>query len=83
MSILLGAHRTPSLIHCQKDMEERRKYALYCCLSLICSRSSLSKIATPIGIMEHYPSSRRLLVENNGFEPLTPCLQSRCSSQLS
>ena len=23
------------------------------------------------------------LVENNGFEPLTPCLQSRCSSQLS
>ena len=22
-------------------------------------------------------------VENNGFEPLTPCLQSRCSSQLS
>ena len=24
-----------------------------------------------------------LVVENNGFEPLTPCLQSRCSSQLS
>ena len=24
-----------------------------------------------------------LKVENNGFEPLTPCLQSRCSSQLS
>ena len=23
------------------------------------------------------------LVENNGFEPMTPCLQSRCSSQLS
>jgi len=22
-------------------------------------------------------------VENNGFEPMTPCLQSRCSSQLS
>ena len=22
-------------------------------------------------------------VEDNGFEPLTPCLQSRCSSQLS
>ena len=22
-------------------------------------------------------------VENNGFEPLTPCVQSRCSSQLS
>ena len=27
-------------------------------------------------ILSHY-------VENNGFEPLTPCLQSRCSSQLS
>ena len=24
-----------------------------------------------------------LAVENNGFEPLTPCVQSRCSSQLS
>ena len=22
-------------------------------------------------------------VENNGFEPLTPCVQGRCSSQLS
>ena len=27
--------------------------------------------------------SRIFSVENNGFEPLTPCLQSRCSSQLS
>ena len=26
---------------------------------------------------------RKPRVENNGFEPLTPCLQSRCSSQLS
>ena len=25
----------------------------------------------------------RLNVENNGFEPLTPCVQGRCSSQLS
>jgi hypothetical protein len=24
-----------------------------------------------------------LYVENNGFEPLTPCVQGRCSSQLS
>ena len=28
-------------------------------------------------------TSSFLQVENNGFEPLTPCLQSRCSSQLS
>ena len=34
--------------------------------------SNMSKIVRPKG---H--------VENNGFEPLTPCLQSRCSSQLS
>ena len=35
---------------------------------------SRSGLASPI--LSHY-------VENNGFEPLTPCLQSRCSSQLS
>lgn len=23
------------------------------------------------------------IVENNGFEPMTPCVQGRCSSQLS
>ena len=31
----------------------------------------------------HIMSSNSFCVENNGFEPLTPCLQSRCSSQLS
>ncbi len=25
----------------------------------------------------------RGFVENNGFEPMTPCVQGRCSSQLS
>jgi len=25
----------------------------------------------------------KYVVENNGFEPLTPCVQGRCSSQLS
>ena len=29
------------------------------------------------------PLPKARIVENNGFEPLTPCLQSRCSSQLS
>ena len=29
------------------------------------------------------PLFGRLFVENNGFEPLTLCVQSRCSSQLS
>ena len=32
-------------------------------------------------VKEH--STKEVSVENNGFEPLTPCLQSRCSSQLS
>ena len=35
--------------------------------------SKMSKIVAP----------KKGAVENNGFEPLTPCLQSRCSSQLS
>ena len=30
-----------------------------------------------------YPLFSQPRVENNGFEPLTPCVQSRCSSQLS
>ena len=32
-------------------------------------------------VKERLPLKGR--VENNGFEPLTPCVQSRCSSQLS
>jgi hypothetical protein len=33
----------------------------------------------------HPPSPRlgRTMVEDNGFEPMTPCVQGRCSSQLS
>ena len=38
--------------------------------------SNYRRLAAPIGYS-------RESVENNGFEPLTPCLQSRCSSQLS
>ncbi len=30
-----------------------------------------------------YSDKPFLLVENNGFEPLTLCVQGRCSSQLS
>ncbi len=42
--------------------------------SLLFRLFSMSKISTAFFL----PT-----VENNGFEPLTPCLQSRCSSQLS
>ena len=48
--------------------------------------SMIIKIITPnFSIRQRtFPSTFRLwTVENNGFEPLTPCLQSRCSSQLS
>ena len=43
-------------------------------LALFCSRMSMN---------ERAPQRSGTCVENNGFEPLTPCLQSRCSSQLS
>ena len=49
-----------------------------CQRSLICFELSLTDFA--------YAASISILtdaVENNGFEPLTPCVQSRCSSQLS
>ena len=36
-----------------------------------------------IGCAYAAPILNSQTVENNGFEPLTPCLQSRCSSQLS
>jgi hypothetical protein len=32
---------------------------------------------------EKKPYQRKIMVEVIGFEPMTPCLQSRCSSQLS
>ena len=47
-----------------------------CPLSLMSGASEI----TPLSAVESIPF---LSVENNGFEPLTPCLQSRCSSQLS
>ena len=31
----------------------------------------------------HHECQKNLIVEDNGFEPLTPCVQGRCSSQLS
>ena len=53
--------------------------------SLACH--SKSKIDALIAISRYLCHTeiymQRDKVENNGFEPLTPCLQSRCSSQLS
>ena len=64
---------------------------LLCCFDLICinllviySLLSFSHISVSSEQAE-YPTCQCTLfrVENNGFEPLTLCLQSRCSSQLS
>ena len=36
------------------------------------------------GVTSLYPPPKgEFVVENKGFEPLTPCVQGRCSSQLS
>ena len=40
-------------------------------------------LSCTVPFLEPTRSSVLSCVENNGFEPLTPCVQSRCSSQLS
>ena len=50
----------------------------------ICQRSlGVNPAASAGSRIERLQVSILTSVENNGFEPLTPCLQSRCSSQLS
>ena len=41
------------------------------------------KLLSCVSICQRSLPQTMRMVENNGFEPLTPCLQSRCSSQLS
>ena len=51
-----------------------------------CQRSMRWRMEGPAGHTARTANTSipfRDWVENNGFEPLTPCLQSRCSSQLS
>ena len=48
----------------------------------ICFNSYSSPYRIPVRPFQ-YVNVLLPVVENNGFEPLTPCLQSRCSSQLS
>ncbi len=61
---------------CALKIKKKRGRALLLCLYM------LSKIARGGGLRAGARDMPRR-VENNGFEPLTPCLQSRCSSQLS
>ena len=78
----LGIHRTPfpafSPWHGNRSADAMPEYTesvLSSTFSFACV-CALSHITT-------VPISGTRCVENNGFEPLTPCLQSRCSSQLS
>ena len=52
--------------------------------SLVCVNMSNSAFPATASVVPLRPGVRfEEMVENNGFEPLTLCLQSRCSSQLS
>ena len=46
-------------------------------------KQSVALIVFSLCISSQYVKDRYSVVENNGFEPLTPCVQGRCSSQLS
>ena len=47
------------------------------------SKISFVSIPETLRLIPSVPHLRSLIVENNGFEPLTLCVQGRCSSQLS
>jgi hypothetical protein len=48
------------------------------------SKNFTQYLITKVTCIISYPFRETVgVVENNGFEPLTPCVQGRCSSQLS
>ena len=70
-----GIHRLPLLTFARRAIKARVDIPL----------SSLFSFQSIFLDVHHVKDHTRCVpvVENNGFEPLTPCLQSRCSSQLS
>lgn len=48
----------------------------------ICQRT-FCPCRRPVPLLRRESQPFKASVENNGFEPLTPCVQGRCSSQLS
>ena len=62
-------------------------YSLVCqYVKDLCEPPRLRRFRACVGVRIDFTYAASILshaVENNGFEPLTPCLQSRCSSQLS
>ena len=84
--------RTPDFINTQKK-EQRERYSLPVDQSMKMVRSDpTGHLAPEVPHLNYFkrtacfPTLRLcslFLVEDNGFEPLTPCVQGRCSSQLS
>ena len=77
----------PNLFSCQKSMSVSYRYVD--ASRPEAARAFLLKVQSPL-ITETQPqadiawflvehSNREVMVELNGIEPLTPCLQSRCS----
>ena len=77
----------PNLFSCQKSLSEPYYYVV--ASRPQAARAFLLKVQSPLSAetqpqadiaclhIEH--ANREVMVELNGIEPLTPCLQSRCS----
>ena len=69
------------LLRCFSLHYARRPQLSSALLFVVSSYKIMSKIASPLRLYALFQGLG--IVENIGFEPMTPCLQSRCSSQLS
>ena len=85
-----GGFRLCRQAYCLAHLRSLLASCVLYCLCCSCSLSfSTSPGALPLPAGKktcfsfQYVNVLFFRVENNGFEPLTPCLQSRCSSQLS
>ena len=83
-----GIHRLPLLTFCITDTGsffiakiENRVGLIYLQLALFFSLLYFFEVVQYVKDLFITPTG--YIVENNGFEPLTLCVQSRCSSQLS
>ena len=82
-NILLREYCLPNLFSCQKSsaIVSYNRYALWSAPELMLKHQNPANCcATRILMFEQVSNiSFKDLVELNGIEPLTPCLQSRCS----
>ena len=79
----LGAAAFRAACTSRNSLPRKGKRGNAACL-ILDSLLSYLRSFTLVSVCQRSPRrSSAAHVENNGFEPLTPCLQSRCSSQLS